>query len=170
MYKYYTIAIVFFCAACSNPKSGAPVNNEQSEQSASNVIVNSQPAAAVDSGSVIDYEIIREPNGGAGVFDFMYVVYVSKPINNAQANWLFKDLINKKGGGKIAIDVWNNKKAFYEVLKVYEKEDKIYDAGGDLKAFAKERDRVTAKYDKYNIAQYADNGEYTTVVLPEDKH
>ncbi|HNF70845.1 MAG TPA: hypothetical protein PLP34_00430, partial [Chitinophagaceae bacterium] len=26
----------------------------------------------------VKYEILREPNGGAGVFDFMYIVYVPK--------------------------------------------------------------------------------------------
>lgn len=115
----------------------------------------------------VKYEILREPNGGAGVFDFMYIVYVPKSISNEEAKWIFDDLIRKKGE-KIAIDIWNNKHAFYEELKIYQREDEIFDAGGDLKEFAKQRDRVTDKYDKHNIAQYSNNGVNVTMKLPSD--
>ena len=116
----------------------------------------------------VKYEILREPNGGSGVFDFMYIVYVNGSITNDQAQWLFDDIIRQKGGGKIAIDVWSNKKAFYEVLKIYQKEDQVFDAGGNMKEFAKERDKVTAKYDRYNIAQYSNNGVDISTKYPED--
>ena len=54
-------------------------------------------------------------------------------------------------------------------MKIYQKEDKVYDAGGDLKKFVKERDVITSKYDKYNIAQYSNNGVDISASYPEDK-
>ena len=118
--------------------------------------------------SLVPYEILRKPTGGTGVFDFMYIVYVPKKIDKEKANWIFNDVIQKYGGGKIAIDVWDSKVAFSEELKIYQKEDKVYDAGGDLKRFAKERDKVTSKYDKHNIAQYSNNGQEISTKYPED--
>jgi hypothetical protein len=132
--------------------------------------VRSEPITAKQDIKPIKYEILREPNGGSGVFDFMYIVYVPEKINHDQTQWIFEDIIKQKGQGKIAIDIWSSKKAFDEELKIYQKEDRIFEAGGDLKKFVKERDVVTSKYDKYNIAQYSNNGVDVSASYPEDKN
>ena len=131
--------------------------------------VRSMPIPTIEKIKPVKYEILREPNGGTGVFDFMYIVYVAENIDHDQTQWIFEDIIDHKGRGKIAIDIWSNKKAFYEELKIYQKEDEIFDAGGDLKKSVKERDIITSKYDRYNIAQYSNNGIDVSTSYPEDR-
>lgn len=161
--------MLFFCISCNTGKEKVNSDTGQVIIKPDTTVPNSlsTPLQEVNN-SAVEYEIIREPNGGSGVFDFMYIVYVKENVTKEQAKWLFNDIIKRKGNGKIAIDVWSSKKAFSEELKIYQKEDEVYDNGGDLKAFAKERDKVTAKYDKYNVAQYANNGVDITVRYPDE--
>jgi len=149
-------------ANSDNPKidsPASPINNQIAQ-------IEPKPQKA----EPVKYEIIRRPNDGIGVFDYMFIVYVNKKINHAQTDWIFNDIISKnRGVAKMAIDVWDNKAAFYEELKIYQKENDIYNSGGDLRAFVKEREKVTDKCDKHNIAQYTDNGEEVSKSYPEDK-
>ncbi len=167
--KKTSTAILFIAlvAGCNSPAPEPIAVNADKH----NIVdsVRSKPEAIKQDIKPVKYEILREPNGGSGVFDFMYIVYVPEKINHDQTQWIFEDIIKQKGPGKIAIDIWSNKKAFYEELKIYQKEDKVYDAGGDLKKFVKERDVITSKYDKYNIAQYSNNGVDISASYPEDK-
>jgi hypothetical protein len=156
---------------CSNPKSSTHISENHAASTTSVISDSGGRTTAIASVATIKpvkYEILREPNGGSGVFDFMYIVCVNGNITNDQAKWIFDDIIRQKGGSKIAIDIWSNKRAFNEILKIYQKEDKVFAAGGNMKEFAKERDKVTAKYDKYNIAQYTNNGVDISTKYPQD--
>lgn len=117
----------------------------------------------------VKYEIIRRPNGGSGDFDFMYIVYVTKKINKDETDWIFNDIINKNPtNDKIAIDIWDSKKAFYEELKIYEEEDKLYDEGKSIKGFLDSKRNILNRDDKHNIAQYTDYGSDISKTYPDD--
>lgn len=163
----FTTVSYILIMGCSDPSP----DNESQPVSSPETEVNSTETNSNDTlvGKPVKYEIVREPNGGSGVFDFMYIVCVNADITNEEAKYIFNDIAaKKKTGKKIAIDIWSNKKAFNEELEIYQKEDRIYDEGGDLKAFVKEREKITDKYDKYNIAQYTDNGERISVKYPHE--
>ena len=168
--KNMYIIIFVIIASCSNNE----VVNNTEQLNTNNFLTiipeidTSTKKEALDSKQV-EYTIIRNPNDSGGVFDFMYIVYVSKKINHAETQWIFDDIINKKGGRKIAIDVWDSKKAFYAELNVYNRELNPNNSRTDFKEIARQERIISKKYDVHNIAKYTNNGIHISTSFPDGK-
>lgn len=161
----YVFASTFAITLCSCSND---TNNSQNADSVN--VDTSKTIPDTTKEAVTKYEIIRPPNGGNGVFDFIYVVYVPNKINHAQTQWIFDDIVKKYPATQIDIDIWNSKKAFFEELKIYQQEDKRYNEGKSIRGFLESKRYILNPDDKHNIATYTNHGDGNIFAsYPEDK-
>lgn len=144
-------------------------NNEQNTSNkptapTSNTQVTEQKGAV----KIPTYEIIRQPNGGQGVFDFMYIVYVPKKYTHEEFDAIFSDIVNKYSGDKISIDVWDSREIFKKTLAIYQEEDRLFDAGKPIKSYMDNKKSILDSYDKHNIAKYDKTADGITKTYPDE--